>query len=115
MKNRGVTLIALVVTIVVLLILAGITIGSISNHNGVIEKTKETTNNSQRESIIQKIEADLYTEKVKTGKTPTKSDLIQLIRDKGYVKEIPEGKDEFITNDGNYTIKYNEIIGWQED
>ena len=37
-KERGVTLIALVVTIVVLLILASIGIGAITSDNGVIMK-----------------------------------------------------------------------------
>lgn len=42
MKNsRGITLIALVITITVLLILAGITIGSITNDNGVVNQANE--------------------------------------------------------------------------
>ena len=36
MRNKGVTLISLVVTIIVLLILAGITIGTIFDDNGVL-------------------------------------------------------------------------------
>ena len=40
-QERGVTLIALVVTIVVLLILAGISINLVLNNNGVISKAKE--------------------------------------------------------------------------
>ena len=38
MRNKGVTLISLVVTIIVLLILAGITIGTIFDDNGIIKK-----------------------------------------------------------------------------
>ena len=42
LKNRkGITLIALVVTIVVLLILAGVSISLILDNNGVIQKSKE--------------------------------------------------------------------------
>ena len=44
MKNKGITLISLVVTIVVLLILAGITIGTIFNDNGIIKKAQEAAN-----------------------------------------------------------------------
>ena len=40
-KERGITLIALVVTIVVLLILAGVSISLVLNNNGVIGKSKE--------------------------------------------------------------------------
>lgn len=38
MRNKGITLISLVVTIVVLLILAGITIGTVFDDNGIIKK-----------------------------------------------------------------------------
>lgn len=44
MNNKGITLISLVVTIIVLLILAGITIGTIFNDNGIIKKAQEAAN-----------------------------------------------------------------------
>ena len=40
-KNKGITLIALVVTIVVLLILAGTTIMSIFGENGIVSRAAE--------------------------------------------------------------------------
>ena len=39
-KEKGITLIALVITIVVLLILAGVSINMVLNNNGVISKSK---------------------------------------------------------------------------
>ena len=42
-KEKGITLIALVVTIIVLLILAGISIRLAVGNNGIIEKAKEAT------------------------------------------------------------------------
>ncbi len=39
-QEEGITLIALVVTIVVLLILAGVSISLVLNNNGVISKSK---------------------------------------------------------------------------
>lgn len=44
MRNKGITLISLVVTIVVLLILAGITIGTVFDDNGIIKKAQEAAN-----------------------------------------------------------------------
>ena len=45
LKNRkGITLIALVVTIVVLLILAGVSISLVLDNNGIIQKSKEARN-----------------------------------------------------------------------
>ena len=40
-KNSGITLIALVITIVVLLILAGISISAVLGKNGILDKAKE--------------------------------------------------------------------------
>ena len=42
--NRGITLIALAVTIVVILILAGVTIDAVFSDNGIINKAKEAAN-----------------------------------------------------------------------
>ena len=42
--NRGITLIALAVTIVVILILAGVTIDAVFSENGIINKAKEAAN-----------------------------------------------------------------------
>ena len=38
-KSKGITLIALVITIIVLLILAGVTIASITGENGILRKS----------------------------------------------------------------------------
>ena len=38
--NKGITLIALVITIIVLLILAGVTISTLMGENGVITRSK---------------------------------------------------------------------------
>ena len=54
-KESGITLIALITTIIVLLILAGITIGAITGSNGIIgqaQSAKEETEISQEKEII---------------------------------------------------------------
>ncbi len=43
-EKRGITLIALVVTIIVILILAGVTIDAVFGENGIINKAKEAAN-----------------------------------------------------------------------
>lgn len=40
MKNKGITLIALVITIIILLILAGITIATLTGQNGLLKNAK---------------------------------------------------------------------------
>ena len=47
-QGNGITLIALVVTIVVLLILAGVSISLVLNNNGVISKAKDAKNSTEK-------------------------------------------------------------------
>lgn len=60
-KNYGITLIALVITIIVLLILAGVTIATLSGDNGILQnagKAKKETQNAQlnEETILNSYE-----------------------------------------------------------
>ena len=55
LKERGITLIALVVTIVVLLILAGVTINAVFSDSGIIKKAQEAQNKAN-ESVQKDLE-----------------------------------------------------------
>lgn len=111
-NNKGVTLIALAITIIVMLILASITIGSIRDKKGIVKQAETSSAEAEKESIIEKIEADLYNEKIKKGKKPTKSELKQMIEAKGYSDTLAE--DSFTSKGGKYTINYDEISGWED-
>ena len=47
-KEEGITLVALVVTIIVLIILAGVSINIVLDQNGIIEKTQEAKNETEQ-------------------------------------------------------------------
>ncbi len=47
-KNKGITLTALVITIVVLLILAGVTIATLTGDNGIIKKVNEVSERTEK-------------------------------------------------------------------
>lgn len=47
-KNCGITLISLVVTIIVLLILAGITITTLTGNNGILTRAQDTKNKTEQ-------------------------------------------------------------------
>ena len=73
MKNKGITLISLVVTVIIMLILAGIIVSISVGNNGIITKASETK--SLQENAVQQSAAtisnmedkiELYT----TGKLP---------------------------------------------
>lgn len=58
-KKQGITLIALVVTITILLILAGVTINAVLGENGLITKAREAANETKRAEIIDNIQMDI--------------------------------------------------------
>lgn len=82
MRNeRGITLVALVVTIVVLLILAGVTVTYALSNNGIFAKAKDTAKVSEQATIrdaVSSAQAECmmeYYDASKTVKTPA-TDLI---------------------------------------
>ena len=111
-NNKGITLIALVVTIIVMIILTSITITALSGKKSTINQTTDIAESAQKESIIEKIEADLLQEKIKTGNTPTKNDLKRIIQENSF-NDGSLGENDFTVKDGGYTISYNEIVGWE--
>lgn len=58
-KNKGITLIALVVTIVILLILAGISISCVLGENGIIGYAKKVKSDTEKATIEEKLELAL--------------------------------------------------------
>ena len=95
-NEKGVTLIALVVTIIILLILASVSINSILGDNGIIKKTQEakimTAISSLKEEIgIYSIEKEFDGENL----------LLETLLAEGKV-----GRTIDIDEDGNYYISY---------
>jgi len=58
-KNRGITLIALVVTIIILLILAGISIMMLTGDNGILTRAGEAKESTEVEQIIEEARLDI--------------------------------------------------------
>lgn len=87
-KNQGITLIALIITIIVLIILAGITLSMILGENGVIKKAGEAKDASKIAEYKDRIELARGEKAVETLGIVTLDDLIEQI----YKNEIvPEG------------------------
>ena len=54
--KRGITLIALVITIIVLLILAGVTIVTLTGENGILTRAEESKKKTELEGLIEEVE-----------------------------------------------------------
>lgn len=60
MKNqKGITLIALVITIIVLLILAGVTIAMLTGENGILTKAKTADADTKNAEVAERINMEL--------------------------------------------------------
>ena len=54
-KSRGITLIALVITIIVLLILAGVSIATLAGEGGILNKATKAKNQNNQTTIEEEI------------------------------------------------------------
>ncbi|MBR3163235.1 MAG: hypothetical protein IKF17_03965 [Clostridia bacterium] len=117
-QNKGITLIALVITIIVLLILAGIAIASLTGENGLLERAVTAKNETGRASVIEQARTDIlgYQADNRGGyleKTQLKAVLDIYFKD--VPTELPNGEElsnlELITLDkyGTHKIKVSEI------
>ena len=99
-RNKGITLIALVVTVVVLLILASITIGTLTGKNGTIKKAQEAKREQEisEEREIVELSAVQAAEKDKFGNVE-KDNLNQAL-----TENIGAGKYELKEDKTKFTI-----------
>ena len=58
-EQKGITLIALVITIIVLLILAGVSIAMLTGDNGILTQAKEAETKTDKAGMIEKVDVEL--------------------------------------------------------
>ena len=81
-KNNGITLIALVITIIVLLILAGVAISMLSGENGILSQSKNAKTKTEKTTFIEQLKiatlGAMTNENHKLDKNVLRSELIKL-------------------------------------
>ena len=112
-RERGITTIGLVVTIIVMLILAGVTISLIKGNSGMISKADESKSQTERKEVIEKAKMTVSEKVVNNGGNElTRSELKEILEQ--YFINVPEDytletilktKEE----NGKYEIKVSEI------
>ena len=58
-NNKGITLIALVITIIVLLILAGVSIAMLTGDNGILNQATRATDENNRAEVLERVNMEL--------------------------------------------------------
>ena len=91
--QSGITLVALVVTIVVLLILAGITIALVFAQNGVVGKAQEAAKESNKGTIADNIQGYVVSKQMEALQSNAEQDITADLTKVG------------ITNSGSGTVK----------
>ena len=118
-NNEGITLIALVVTIVVLLILAGVSLNLVLGNNGIITKAQDAklmTRAGSAEDEVELWKSDNYIARTSNQATIDKETMLQGLKDKKLVYEEEIDRDnEIITikkKDGTIVkeINYSDIV-----
>ena len=112
-RERGITTIGLVVTIIVMLILAGVTISLMQGNSGIISKADESKSQTERKEVIEKAKMTVSEKVVDNGGNElTRSELKEILEQ--YFINVPEDytletilktKEE----NGKYEIKVSEI------
>ena len=110
-KQKGITLIALVVTIVVLLILAGVTISLLLDENGIIAKSKDARNANRAGAIKEEItlwKADKFAADNGAGSHESMDDFLARLKTRGLIsdEDIATIKDTKKLQVGKETIVF---------
>ena len=113
-KNQGITLVAVIITVIVLLILAGVSIATLTGENGILTKAGTAKEDTQRASAIEQAKVDILawqTERLGKNQDATLSDDIikDILTGKDYVKDGEPGLSSFITAEGEHEISYSEL------
>ena len=109
-KEKGITLIALAVTIIVMLILAGVTMATLTSENGIInqaDKVKETNKVAKVEEEAKLEYSNLIIEKQMEGhgEETELSDVIGKLEENGYETGEKDGKNYIKIGEYYYEIK----------
>ena len=71
MKNsKGITLVALIITIIILIILAGVSIGILTGQDGLISKAKDAKQNMELATIEEQTKLNTLYDRLETGTGP---------------------------------------------
>ena len=110
LKNEyGITLVALVITIVILLILAGISIQSLTN-TGLFDKANEAKKQSEMANVREQVQLEIYAKQAESTGEITQYELKSILEKYGTVNYEEDGTTiKGITTAKGYEIALSDI------
>ena len=110
-STKGITLISLVVTIIILLILAGVTIATLMGDNGLINKAKDAKIKTEIAGIKEEIQTDILGKQVENNGNISDDSLKEILEKYGTLSEEEKLTDKTLTTTkGSYEIKVSDIF-----
>ncbi len=108
--EKGITLIALVITIIVLLILAGISISMLTGENGILNRAVIAREKTRRGEIIENLRLKIYEKQSENKGKITEKELKEILEEEGTLSDEKNILDRTLTTEKeNYKIKVSEI------
>ena len=112
-ESKGITLIALVISIIVLLILAGVTIAALSGDNGILTRAKEAKEKTNTSDIIEEINLAIITSTTEKSGNIDKEMLRKELENKNIKVETEDNefpwkinyKEKIFEIDENFNVK----------
>lgn len=114
-NSKGITLIALVITIILLLILAGVTIATLTGDNGILTQAGNTKEQTEKADIIERAKIEIVgVQSENNGELP-KEDLDRILKsyDKDGTIRIDDEGNRYIVTSKNYKILVSDI--WSKE
>ncbi len=110
-KSKGITLISLVITIIILIILAGVSINLVLGENGLFNMAKNAVKQTDMASIKEKIQTEILEEQLNNEGNITNDTLKEILESYGELSNEENILDRTLTtSEGNYAIKVSEIF-----
>ena len=109
--QRGITLIALVVTIIVLMIISGIAVATLMGDNGIIKRAGDAKILTERAEIVENAKMDILGKLTENSGEISEKELKDILIEYGALSEDEENilDKTLTTTKGNYEITVNEI------
>ena len=106
-KERGITLIALVITIIVLLILAGVSIAMLTGDNGILTQARNAKEKTEKASELEGIQLAVLGSKTKDN------EYLDVLDEESFKEELEknfgnEGLDIVANGDGSFIVTIND-------
>ena len=97
-KQKGITLIALVVTIIVLIILAGISINLILGDNGIITKATQTKEKHTHATVYESLLLEVQDFSIEKESGKTNKTIVEYLTDREIIAQSSKNEKEYILN-----------------